>query len=119
MHVIEFAPPMLGLEGNFNTFRLGGTWAKRLTTGDKVLLMNKPQAAIFATAVVERVLVGKLCDLAPEHAAMNHNQKGIDVAEAPERLISAMKKRYGPHRCSDNSRCSVIYLRVSDEKDHL
>ena len=30
MYVIGFAPPMVGLEGEFNTFRIGGKWFKTL-----------------------------------------------------------------------------------------
>lgn len=119
MYVIEFAPPMLGLEGSFNTVRLGGTWAKRLQDGEKVLLMDKPKSLIFATAIVEGVIVGKLHDVAVSHAALNHNQKGMDAEGAPERLMAAMKKRYGPHKVSDTSRVTAIYLRVINEKDHL
>lgn len=119
MYVIEFAPPMSGLDGSFNTVRLGGTWAKRLQQGEKILLMDKPKSSIFATAIVEGVIVGKLRDVAASHAAFNHNQKGTDAEGAPERLMTAMKKRYGPHKVNDNSRVTAIYLRVIDEKDHL
>lgn len=118
-YVIDFAPPMTGLEGSFNTVRLGGTWAKRLSGGERVLLVDKPHSLVIGIAVVEQVVVGKLNEIAPMHAAHNHNQKSLGSEGATERLIAGMKKRYGPHKVLDHSRVTFIYLRVIDEKDNL
>jgi len=119
MYVIEFFPPMTGLENSFNTFRLGGAWAKRISDGDRVLLLDKRRSETFAEAIVGEVVVGKLAELAAVHAKHNHNQKALDEQGAPERLITAMMKRYGPNKCGENSRCTVIYLKVCDEKNNL
>lgn len=110
-YVIEFAPPMSGFEGSFNTFRLGLKWSRVLKPGDKVLLVDKKQSMVFAVAQVEGVHTGKLSEMAQEHAARNHNQKGLDSLEAPSRLTVNMIKRYGPHKCSENSKVTVIDLR--------
>lgn len=115
MYVIEFAPPMSGFEGSFNTIRLGGAWAKRLSGGETVLLIDKPNCKVFGRAIVEQVVVGTVCDLLPRHAAHNHNQKGLDTVGAPERALASMLKRYGPQMVRDNSRCTIIYLRLIDE----
>lgn len=117
-YVIDFAPPMTGFEDTFNTVRLGGAWAKRLVGGERVYLVDKPKSAVFGTAIVESVVKGKLCDLAPLHAANNHNQKGLDPVGAPDRFIAGVMKRYGPQKVRDNSLCTVIYLRLLNEKDH-
>ena len=110
MYVLEFAPPMENINGHFNTVRLGGAWAKRLATGDSVLLIAKFQT--IGQALVEHVEIGKLSEMAKLHAAQNHNQKSLDPGGAPERLVAAMIKRYGPHKVSHNSLCTVIYLRL-------
>ena len=111
-YVIEFAPPMSGLEGEFNTVRLGVKWSRNLKPGDTVFLMDKPKSAIFGQAEVTRIEVGKLGEVASVHAAQNHNQKHSDPDAAPQRLIENMVKRYGPHKCDQNKRVTVIYLRV-------
>ena len=111
MYVIEFAPPILNIENDFNTVRLGVKWGRLLNPGDEVLLINKPKSEVMCRAVVRKVTVGKLKDLAPIHAAQNHNQKGLDPAGAPERMIAGMIKRYGPHKCDLDKRITVIDLR--------
>lgn len=110
-YVLEFAPPMLNIRGRFNTFRLGIKWGTRLKAGDAVYLLDKPHSILICKAEVERVISGKLGDMAKEHAFRNHNQLGLDNDSAPERLIEGMKKRYGPQCVSENKRCVVIYLR--------
>ena len=119
MYVIEFAPPMTGFEGRFNTVRLGGTWGRRVKGGDRVLLLDKRVSAVFGTAEVEQVVVGRLNELAPAHAEHNHNQKGLDAQGAPERLVAGMKKRYGPQKVRDNSLVTFVYLRLLDEKQGI
>lgn len=117
--VIGFSPPMMGFSGSFNTIRLGGAWAKRVSGGERILLMDIKNSAIFGSAVVEKVVVGKLNEVAIYHAANNHNQKDLDAGGAPERLIAGFKKRYGPAKCSDTSKVTIIYMRLQDEKDHF
>ena len=110
-YVLEFAPPMNNIEGRFNTVRLGTKWGKTLVPGDVVYLLDKPHSMLIGRAKVERVLIGKLGEMATAHAAHNHNQVGLDPEGAPLRLITNMIKRYGPHRCDENKRVTVIYLK--------
>ncbi|WP_374335318.1 hypothetical protein [Methyloversatilis sp.] len=110
-YILEFSPPMSGFEGDFNTFRLGGKWQRVLKPGDKMLLVDKRTSAVFAVAEVQGADAGKLRDMANTFASFNHNQRELDCAGAPDRLISNMIKRYGPHKCSETSRVSVIHLR--------
>lgn len=111
MYVIDFAPPILNIDNDFNTVRLGVKWSRILKPGDIVLLVNKPKSEVMCKAVVRRISVGKLKDLAPIHAVHNHNQKGLDPSCAPERLIAGMIKRYGPHKCDVDKKITVIDLR--------
>lgn len=111
-YVLEFAPPAQGLEGNFNTFRLGRAWSKKLNKGDVALLIKKPELFVLAEARVTKVLVGRLREMATLYAHENHNQRLGDREGAAERLIESMKRRYGPHMVDDNRFVTVIYLRV-------
>lgn len=111
LHVIDFSPPMLNLDGEFNTFRLGGAWAKRVQPGDKVGLLDKKQMRLVGFATVTGVHRGKLNELSPLHGCRNHNQKHLPSDGAGERVIAAMVKRYGPHKCRDNSLVTVIELK--------
>lgn len=115
MFVIEFSPPMMGIEGHFNTVRLGTKWSKCLNVGDRVLLVDKRKSEVMKSATVEAVAVGKLGEMAQLHAAQNHNQRGLDATGAPRRLIDNMIKRYGPNMCDENKRVTVIYLRAGED----
>lgn len=114
MYVIEFAPPMSGFSGTFNTIRVGMIWARRLTKGMKVALIDKKNALIFGYATVESVECGLLNEVAQKHAHLNHNQKGSDPEGAPERLVASLTNRYGPHIITPSKKVSVIYLRMNE-----
>lgn len=109
--IIEFAEPMLGIEGEFNTFRLGGAWAKRVQSGDTVILMNKKECCVVCLARVLAVHVGRLNELSALYGCRNHNQKHLPAMGAGERVTAAMIKRYGPQKCRDTSRVTVIELK--------
>lgn len=103
---------MSGLEGSFNTFRLGLRYSKTLKPGDKVLLIDKSKMLCFGRATVKKVTVGILRDMANLYAHDNHNQKDTAPEEAPDRLVENMIKRYGPHICNENKKVTVIYLKL-------
>lgn len=109
--IIEFAEPVLGIEGEFNTFRLGGAWAKRVQPGDTVILMSKKECGVICRATVVAVHVGRLDELGALYGFRNHNQKHLPVEGAGERITAAMVKRYGPQKCRDTSRVTVIELK--------
>lgn len=118
LHVIDFSPPMLNLEGEFNTFRLGGAWAKRIKPGDRVGLLDKKRMCLVGYATVTGVHRGKLNELSPMHGRHNHNQKHLPGEGAGERVVAAMIKRYGPHKCRDTSLVTVIELKeIRDGND--
>lgn len=114
VRVIEFSPPMEGLEGEFNTFRLGMAWSKRIVVGDTIWLMDKKQFLIFGSAIVTGIFVGKLRDMSDLYACRNHNQKGLDPEGANNRLIANMIKRYGPNMCDENKKVTVIEMKRTE-----
>lgn len=111
MYVIEFAPPISGIDGKFNTFRIGLKWSKLLKAGDKVYLLNKKESAVIGIAAIEEVLTGELRELANRHAAHNHNQKLLDYEGAADRLIANLTRLYGPQIITETKKTTVLYMR--------
>lgn len=109
--IIGFRPPHIGLEGSFNTFRLGGFYAKNLTVGEKVLLIDEKDRITIGVCVVESVEMGPLADMLERHAHENHTQKGRLDGKHVEELGKVMRKIYGPQCATDNRLTSVIGLR--------
>lgn len=117
VQVIGFIPPMQGLEGSFNTFRLGGSLAKRLNVGDQVFLMDEKTKVVFGTAIVEDILVGQLGELCLIHGAKNHLELANAEEGASERLFKYLQRIYGPHIATHVKKACVIYLRRNDNEE--
>lgn len=112
IYVIDFHPPILGLDGEFNTFRLGRTWSKRLKAGDHVLLTDRKNSVVFGRAEVTAVHTGPLGEMCKAHAIHNHTQRESTPEQAPERLLKeVLQKLYGPHIAHETKASVVIYLR--------
>lgn len=111
IYVLDFQPPFSGVDGSFNTFRLGASWSKRLLEGDVVLLVDTKTRQVFGRAKVLTIGVGPLLEMLDRHAAMNHSQLGKGRKEASDDLHRRILKRYGPRIATDNKATSVIYLR--------
>jgi len=113
---IAFGYPRRGLEGHFNTFRLGASWLQKCPPGTEVELIDARSKKVLKRATVLRVFVGSLADLAGTHAAWAHNWKDHPKEQRADLLIASMKKRYPPKRVTETSICSVIYLKeIEDE----
>lgn len=112
---IAFSYPRRGLEGQFNTFRLGASWATKVTPGSLVELVDARSKKVLKRATVKSVYVGVLIDMAQLHAHQAHNWKSYPEAERAQLLIASMKKRYPPGRVRDDSTVSVIYLEETSE----
>lgn len=111
VQVIGFIPPVEGVEDEFNTFRLGGALAKRLSVGQEVFIMNEKTKVVFGRAIVQRVEVGKLRELCDEHAHGNHRELNNEVEGAGERLFVYLQKIFGPHIAPPTKKACVIYLK--------
>lgn len=110
-HVLDFIPPIEGVETEFNTFRLGGTLVKKLSEGQEVFLMDGKNKLVFGRAVVTRIEAGPLGELCLMHAAKNHRELANDPASAPERLFKYLQKIYGPHIAHATKKSCVVYMR--------
>lgn len=111
--VICFIPPVLGVDGEFNTFRIGSFYAKNLVPGEEVLLMNEKEKLVFGTAVVEWIDEGSLGEMCLIHGHKNHSQSvdPLGPNSAPERLFKKLQRIYGPHIATVNKKATVVYLR--------
>ena len=110
MFVLEFNAPVKGLDlPAFNTFRLGLTYSKRLKRGDSVLLIDKRAMQVAGIMTVSVVMTGTLQELAERNAMVNHNW--FEHPDAAKCLVESMIKRYGPHKCNEDSKVTVLYLR--------
>lgn len=103
----------------FNTFRLGGAWAKRLTKGDGVLLAFKHE--VIGCAKVKMVHTGKAIDVLNFYARFSHVElalaaeqgEGYRGEEAPQRRVQSMQRTYGPHKFTPESTITVVSLSPS------
>jgi len=111
IRVINFIPPIIGTESEFNTFRLGSFYAKHLSPGEEVLLLNEKEKMVFGRAQVVRVESGPLGEMCLIHAHMNHTELANDPNTAPERLHETLRRIYGPHIATLTKKTSVVYLK--------
>lgn len=111
LHVVGFIPPVIGVEDEFNTFRLGGFYQKRLSIGSQIYLLNEKEKMIFGRAHVENIDVGALGEMLLIHAAKNHTEIGNDPNTAPERLYETIRHIYGPHIAVLTKKTTVICLK--------
>lgn len=111
MHYIDFAPPLTGLDNEFNTIRMGLFYSKRLTVGETVAIVDSKAKKIVGHATVTGVVAGPLGELLVEYAETNHTQIGLDPMTAPERLFQVVTKLYGPHIAIRTRSATVVQLR--------
>lgn len=112
MRVIEFVPPITGIGGDFNTFRLGTFYFKRLIVGDRVALVDSKERLIVGFAVVTYLEMGKLADMLQLYAYMNHTQiANVGEVSRERALMAVMQRLYGPHVATPTKNTTVIGLR--------
>lgn len=107
---LKFGYPRRGLTGQFNTFRLGKSWAGKVEPGSQVDLVDSRSSKQLARATVTRIEQGTLTEMAQLHAGFAHNWKEHPADERAGLLVASMKKRYPPGRVLDTSIVTVIYM---------
>lgn len=110
MPTIKFSYPRRGLEGQFNTFRLGAALSKTLSPGVEVDLVDARTAKLLKRATVTAVHVGQLDTMAQQHAHLAHNWKDHPEQDRPALLVASLKRRYTPGRARDDSVVTVVYM---------
>jgi hypothetical protein len=113
MNIIKFGYPRRGLQGSFNTFRLG-TGLANLKPGAQVELVDARSGKLLKLATVKGTSVGQLDQMAALHAHRAHNGKDHPADQRAELLIASMKRRYPPNRCTETSVVTVIDLETDD-----
>jgi hypothetical protein len=113
MKQIAFGYPRRGLDGLFNTFRLGKGLAS-LTPGEEVELVDSRSLKVLKRATVVSVHTGPLSQMAPLHARDAHNWKEHPFQERPALLVASLSKRYPPGRVQEHSPVTVIYMRTQE-----
>ena len=109
---IGFIPPVIGVESEFNTFRLGSFYSKNLRIGEEVFLLDEKTKRVFGKAKVTEIITGKLKELCLAHAHNNHTEVvKEDRTNSAESLMLLLRKIYGPHIATDNKGSTVIYMK--------
>ena len=115
-YVLDFIPPVVGIEREFNTIRLGMAWAKKLQPGDHVYLMDNKERRIIGLAEVTALDVDTLVNICQKHGHLNHTQ--ISPSEKPEcsldageRMMNVILKIYGPHIALPTKKTTAISLK--------
>lgn len=107
--IISFYPPLLGFEGDFNTFRPGGAWAKRLQEGQVIGLLDAKKESLFGKAEVISVESGNTLIMLNKHAKANHLMLDCK-SDYSDKLFKVLHQIYGPRIIYAKSEVSVISL---------
>jgi len=109
--VITFRPRLVGLDGVFNTFRLGVSWFNRLSPGVIVGLVNAETNEVFGKAKVLQVLHGSFDEMVEKHSHMNHLLLGMEPEEAASKMREIIARSYGKLVAANAQTITVVYLR--------
>lgn len=109
--VIGFQAPLIGFENEFNTFRPGRAWKARLAVKNIIGLLDVKTETLFGKAVVTGVDSGTIGYMLDKYAESNHLILEYEGDDKSEKLMSIMKKIYGPGIINADSIVTVISLK--------
>lgn len=110
---IPFIKGAKGLEGEFNTFRLGTAWSKRLKPGMIVALSVNNEHHSFAR--VKSVISGDKVEMAEKYGKDNHSIKHSGITENfGEAMLKRIKNTCGTRSFNNYDTATVIYLSKLD-----
>lgn len=112
-YVLDFIPPIEGVDGEFNTIRLGLAWAKRLAEGDTVYLMDNKAKRVIGKARVTAIFSDTLEIICEKHGHANHTQlrRKLSDGDASLEVMRVITKIYGPHIAQPKKKATAIYLK--------
>lgn len=102
-----------GMGSEFNTFRLGAAWAKRVQPGDLVNLRDT-SGNVVGVAEVTAVDYGAFPEMDKLHSVDNHLAIDAELQGKDFCMEKTMTEVYGGHRFNAQSTVSVISLRRID-----
>lgn len=108
---IGFMPPMVGLDRQFNTLRVGKGWFERLRPSDRVAMVNTKTEEIEGYAEVLHLYHGNYNTMLERHAAHNHTAAFRDPGQSAQSYVGEILRRAHGHFLSENSTLTAIYLR--------
>lgn len=107
--VIHFKS-LAGTDSDFNTFRLGSAWSRRLSPGQKIGLLDRAGLKQSEAEVIS-THCGPRQDMIDQHAHLNH----LMLAKQPENpaaeLARILRNLYGANFLAKAEAITVIYLR--------
>lgn len=119
--VPRYAIGFLSTEGldreEFCTFRLHGTWGKKLKKGMYVYMLDNQSGMVVGKARVSQVYVGPLAQQAQMFGMDSHVEPLRVPKGYAQRRLESLRKIYGPNRVRDDSRVTVIYLKPTGKRN--
>lgn len=106
---LKFRPPIIGLQGNFCTFR-SKSWATAVQPGNVIKLVHAGTGGSLGRAQVTAVYAGPKLDMERTHGPNNHLMVGrpFDLL-----YFQGLRKKYSGNRIyTNNTTLSAIYLKV-------
>ncbi len=105
------------MEGDFNTFRRGGAWSRRVSAGVQVGLLNLKTSKIMGYAVVINSRTDPLSILLERFAHNNHMVKHLHPDETEDELQKLLYRYYGKNYAAPDEVFSVIKMRKIDAEE--
>lgn len=94
----------------FNTARVYGAWAKRLSVGDKVYIYDSLNDEVLGTRTVTASISGDKQAMLKEHASKNHALINKNIANPAQELEKILIRSMGKNFYNNSQTLSVIYL---------
>lgn len=110
----------IGLDGEFNTIRLGKKWLQRFESAReggyplRVGLVDAKRGTLIGKAVVTRVVTAEIDRMVKQYAPDNHTVKHLSADEAREKINVSLRKVY-KMQMSENSIFSAVYMERINE----
>lgn len=99
-----------GVTGDFCVIAPGMTYAKTLTPGEEVFLINEQERpkVVFGRAKVRSAAKGEMLQLCLLNHATHHLTKLIEASG--DRLFGMLVKQYGPDIATATRKSSIVHL---------
>lgn len=117
--VLAFTQPK-GIDDEFNTFRMGTTWVRRVAPGSVVGLLDGKTKSIIGQARVTAVYCGDKATMAKAYGEDNHLliARGIKGEAVQAFMLKVLRNTFGKLIYQSQEKATVIYLeRIKDGEE--